>query len=64
VEHRTDVEQLQIRPHAAAEALQRAEEEHSTGMVKQQIVLRLADQGGDITHECGVRDGDVGDCGG
>ena len=61
MEHRPDVEQLQVRLQSAAAALQRAEQEHPPGMVEQQVVFGVANEFGDLPHQRGVGDGDAGD---
>ena len=61
MKHRPGVEQFQIGFESAATSLERAEDEHPAGVVEQQIILCLADEGGDVAHQCGVGYDDVGD---
>src|SRR6516162_11426707 len=61
VKHRAGVEQLQVRLQSAAAALQRTEQEHAAGMVEKQVVFGVANVLGDVAHQRGVGDGDVGD---
>ena len=61
VEHRPDVEQLEVGLQPTAAALQRTEQEHSAGVVEQQVVLGIADEVGGLAHQRGVGDDDVGD---
>jgi len=61
VKHLAGVEQLQVWFQPAALALQRTEQEHAAGMVEKQVVFGVANVLGDVAHQRGVGDGDVGD---
>lgn len=62
VMHRAGVEQLQIHVEASLPSPESTEQEHSTGVVEEQIVLTITDVLGDVSRERGVGDRDPGDC--
>jgi len=61
VKHRPGVEQLQVWLQSATAALQCAEQEHPAGVAEKQVVFGVANELGDLAHQCGVGYGDVGD---
>ena len=54
MEHRAGVEKFEVGLEASSPALQRAEQEHTSGVVEQQIVLDVSDVLGGLPHETRV----------
>lgn len=55
MEHRADVEQFQIDGEATTATLQRAEQEHTPGVVEEEVVLTVADEVGGGADDRRVR---------
>jgi hypothetical protein len=51
MEHRPGVQQFEVGVEASPLTLQRAEQEHTSGVVEQQIVLDVSDVLGDLPNE-------------
>src|ERR1700733_13853432 len=60
-EHRARVELLEIGCESPPTPLQHTEQKHPPGVIKKQIILDLADRGGDIPYQRGAGDNDTGD---
>jgi hypothetical protein len=61
VEHRPDIEQLEVRLQSQSAALQGTEQEHSARMVEEQVVLGVADEIRRLPHQRAVGDCYAGD---
>jgi hypothetical protein len=51
VEHRADVQQFEVGVEAAALPLQSAEQEHTSGVIEEQIILDVSDVLGGVSYE-------------